>query len=223
MNTVDIFIEGINITNVQIVFFLGIQIDNKLNWKKHIDYTANKVAKGIGILYKCRLYVKKKSLIDLYYAMIYPYLTYCLHVWGSTYKSNLAKLVILQKKAIRFISSVHPKEHTKQLFINLKIIEFRNLHTLQIGIFMYKYTKKELPSIFDTMCVKNENVYNYYTRQHNCFKLPIVKTDLRKMSMIYQGPCIWNDLQKTICLNCSVYTFKRKLKQYILQKQSNAN
>ena len=33
---------------------LGVTIDDKLSWSKHIDYTASKVAKSIGIICKAR-------------------------------------------------------------------------------------------------------------------------------------------------------------------------
>ena len=34
--------------------FLGVYIDNSLNWKKHISYIAGKISHGIGILLKSR-------------------------------------------------------------------------------------------------------------------------------------------------------------------------
>ena len=40
----------------------------------------------------------------LYYPLIYPYFYYCKIVWASTYKTNLRRLVILQKRIIRIIN-----------------------------------------------------------------------------------------------------------------------
>ena len=39
--------------------------------------------------------------MSLYYSFIYPYLTYCNHIWGATYKTRLKRLVMLQNKTVR--------------------------------------------------------------------------------------------------------------------------
>ena len=56
--------------------YLGVIVDHKLNWIEHISYIKNKVPKGIGIMYKTRHFLNKKSLLSLYHSYIYPYLIY---------------------------------------------------------------------------------------------------------------------------------------------------
>ena len=34
--------------------FLGVLLDENQNWKEHIKYTGNKIAKNLGLLYKAR-------------------------------------------------------------------------------------------------------------------------------------------------------------------------
>ena len=78
--------------------YIGVIIDYKLNWCEHIAHIKNKVSKGIGILYKARQFLDKKSLHNLYYSYIYPYLIYCIAVWGSGCQTHLRPLFIVQKK-----------------------------------------------------------------------------------------------------------------------------
>ena len=56
------------------VKYLGIIIDHKLNWVQHITYVKNKIAKGIGIMYKARRFLNKAWFTNLYHTYIYPYL-----------------------------------------------------------------------------------------------------------------------------------------------------
>ena len=49
-----LLIDGKRIMEVNETKFLGVIIDNKLNWKPHIRYVGTKVAKGIGIILKSR-------------------------------------------------------------------------------------------------------------------------------------------------------------------------
>ena len=53
--------------------FLGLILDNKLNWKAQFKLLSSKVAKTIGILSKARKCLGKKVLIQLYYGFMYPY------------------------------------------------------------------------------------------------------------------------------------------------------
>ena len=62
--------------------YLGLIIDNKLNWSAHITHVKNKVSKCVGILFKARTYTSRKRLLELYHSFAYPYLIYCVELWG---------------------------------------------------------------------------------------------------------------------------------------------
>ena len=88
---VNIKIENQNIEQVCKANFLGIIIDEQLNWKEHILYVSNKISKAIGVIIKA-ISPGKRALLSLYYSMIYPYLTYCCQIWGATYIYNMDRL-----------------------------------------------------------------------------------------------------------------------------------
>ena len=77
---------------------MGICIDSNLNWKSQTNYIAKKIKRNIGILSKLRYHVSEQILVNLYYALIYPFLIYGITIWGNTYPSTL------QKKAIPIIT-----------------------------------------------------------------------------------------------------------------------
>ena len=62
--------------------FIGVCILE--SWKTHMEYISTKISKGIGILVRARTLLFRESLLTLYNSLIKPYLTYCLHSWGST-------------------------------------------------------------------------------------------------------------------------------------------
>ena len=47
------------------------------------------MCKSIGIMYIARQFLTKKALLMLYYAYIYPYMTYCIEVWGHASQTQL--------------------------------------------------------------------------------------------------------------------------------------
>ena len=76
----------------EFIKFLGVLLDENLNWKEHIKYTENKIAKNLGLLYKARPFLERNALLALYYSYIQTYINYANIAWGSTCRTNLKKL-----------------------------------------------------------------------------------------------------------------------------------
>src|ERR1700733_12609330 len=80
---------------VESTIFLGVYIDQQLDWSIHIKMISTKIAKNIGVINRIAHFVPNKVLLNLYYNLIYPYLSYCNNVWASNYKHRLTKLHVL--------------------------------------------------------------------------------------------------------------------------------
>ena len=202
------------ISEVNSTKFLGVIINNPPNWKNHLDHICTKVSKNISIFLKAMRVFDIRTLSSLYYSLIYPYLTYCIQVWGSKCQSHLSKLVILQINIVRIIHGVPPRTHTEPLFSELNTSKVRNLYKYSIALFMYKLKYFKLPDIFP-MFVHNYEIHNYETRQLKHFHLPPCRTNFSKMSIEYQGPIIWNEISSNVDIDCSIGTFKKRAKMYI--------
>ena len=64
--------------------YLGLVIDCHLSWQDHIDLIASKIRRNINITTKVKPLLGSQTLINLYYAFIYPYLTYgCMYTMGQ--------------------------------------------------------------------------------------------------------------------------------------------
>ena len=100
--------------------YLGILIDNKLNFKQHIQIVESKIAKSVGILNKLRHIFPSSALLLIYLPLVHPHLLYSLPIWESTFSTYLQKLQRLQNKAIRIISNCNPKTSSTPLFTNTK-------------------------------------------------------------------------------------------------------
>lgn len=79
--------------------YLGVLIDFNLSWKTQVDSVVlKKIKRSIGMLSKLLYYVNITLLINLYYSLIYPFLTYGILLWGNAYTTTLQPLYILLKK-----------------------------------------------------------------------------------------------------------------------------
>ena len=145
-----IFIDGNKTMEVTETKFLGVIIDCKLNWSSYITYITKKVAKGVGIILKARKFFDQETLLTLYYRFVYPYLNYCIHVWGKAYNVHNHDLMILKNKAIRIVHGVSPRTNANKLYFDYNILSLKRFYSYNIGIFMYKFSKNMLPEFLKT-------------------------------------------------------------------------
>ena len=73
-------------------------MDSHLNWKDHVYEFSKKFSRGIGFFLKLRNFVSTHIFKQVYYSIIYSLFTYAVMVWGNTYKTNIQRLVVLQKE-----------------------------------------------------------------------------------------------------------------------------
>ena len=128
--------------------YSGVLVDQHLTFEEHCKFIKGKIARGIGILYKGKKYLNQKSLLNIYYAFIYPYFTYCITVWGNTSSYILDPLVKLQKRAIRLVDGAGKYDHTAPVFQKYELLNLRDLYIYCAQIFLSKHHQKTLPECF---------------------------------------------------------------------------
>ena len=128
------------------VKYLGILIDKNLSWKHHIDHIIIKVSRTVGLIAKLRHFVSTHILLNIYQALIVPYLTYGLTVWGQACKSYLDKLLKLQKRALRFIYFSDHNEHAIPLFVDAHILPLKFVYYESIATLMFDVRNRTAPS-----------------------------------------------------------------------------
>ncbi len=62
---------------------LGVNIDERLTWEKHIDMICSKVSAGIGAIRRIRPFVSPATLKLIYNAIVQPYFDYCSPLWDN--------------------------------------------------------------------------------------------------------------------------------------------
>ena len=150
-----IFINGQKITKVKSTKFLGIFIDEKLDWSAHLDYLVKKLRSVSGALCRIRRSIPVEYYKTIYAALFESHLSFGISVWGVALKQNDSdKVFITQKHSIRVLfgdldayldklatcarvrefgkqklgSKFYTKEHTKPIFNRLKLLTVQNLH-----------------------------------------------------------------------------------------------
>ena len=178
---ISIQIDNSVIERVKETVFLGVILNEHLSWKPHFLSVSRKISESIGIIYKSSFYLPKISLLSLYYSLVYPYLIYCVSVWGWTYQSNLNRIIILQKKIIRIISKVSFDSHTGVLFREQEILKFSDIYLYQMGKFMYLFKRRLLPNYVRDMFTLASQIHSHNTRNSSLFCIPHCRTNFLKI------------------------------------------
>ena len=63
------------------VKYLGVFIDENLNWKTHINNISTKLIKSNAMLPKLRDFVNKDIFLSVYYGIFHSHLSYICLVW----------------------------------------------------------------------------------------------------------------------------------------------
>ena len=157
-------INGIRLEHVTEFNFLGLIIDQHLNWKPHIDKVSSKIARSVGVLNRLKRFLPANILRTVYNAMILPHLQYGILCWGH----NLSRLRKLQKKAIRAVSHKKYNAHTEPIFKDLNLLNIDDIFSYFKLKFYYKLQNQLLPNYFLHMFPLNSDIHDHSTRQaHN--------------------------------------------------------
>ena len=173
---------------------------------------------------KLRYYLSIQELKQIYYNLIYPYISYSILAWGSVYNTHIKKIQVKQNHTVRliFFSRTFDREteSAKPLLNLLDLLTVDNIYRLEMLKFSHSWHNGRLPEVFDNTFQYARNIHRYntrYTAKQNFYKYK-VKTNVGKQSVSYMAIDIWKDLPSSL-KDSSVYGFPKYIKRYLLSEQ----
>ena len=212
-------INGANLAYVSNIRLLGINIDNVLNWKLHIDSVCNTISSKVGLLHRLSRFLSRDQLIIIYTALIQSVIDYALTVWGSCYRTYLDTLQKIQNRCARICTNNFDYNTPSSLLLKqLKWMDIATHHTYFTGILMYKFVNGLLPPNLMNEFRFVRDIHTYPTRSscNNNIVLPLVKTEFFKRALSYTGPVLWNSLPPDLRNSASANMFKKSFKCFLL-------
>ena len=86
---------------------------------------------------------------------------------------------------------------------------------------MFKFHGGKLPSIFDTLFMRNRPVHSHLTCQANSFRIPVARTRLFQRTVSFKGVTLYNSLYKKSSNRMFSNWIKYRLKMYLLYNDMN--
>ena len=153
--------------------FLGLWIDEKLNWSHHCNNLITKLKRNLALVRNTKNLFNQTTLKLIYHAHIQTHINYGLVVWGGMISNEmLNRLQRIQSKCLKYINKGTCQPH------ELKLLSVKQLVQLEHAKLGYRLQNKLLPKKIiqiiatDSSNKSLEKTHKYHTRNKNKTESP---------------------------------------------------
>ena len=132
--------------------------------------------------------------------------------WGQAGKTQLNKLLILQKRALRFMCFADRCDHAIPLFLHAKVLPIHFLYYKLLAETMHDVNNDVIPSQLKDLFIPTAKIHSYNTRSSvsNNFYIKKSKLEIERKSFSRIGAKLWNEIP-TKYRTLPKLIFKRKI------------
>ena len=208
-----------NVLNrVRNVKYLGMLIDDGLNWDPHIKQLSLQLSKSSAIIYRLRNFVDTETLKLLYYSLIYSRVQYGIILWGTATYSRQKKIVLRLNNIVWIMTWSKKFDHASILYKQLKLLKLEDIYKLELSKFMHQLNCNMTPKVFEKNFVKLESVHSYSKRQKtkNNYFLTRVNKSMSQKQLAFRGAKLWATLDNSMKTK-PLAVFKKILKERMIR------
>ena len=220
-NTPLLTINGSSLERVHTIKFLGVILNDKLDWKDHKIYIKTKISKNIGIINKCRKILNLKDVLSMYNCFVLPYLSYCLPLWGSLEVQNSDIVKKAQNKVVRLMANTKRTHKAWDKLIDLNILPIDDLYKLEVAKICHKHIYGNLPTTFEDNVMPMLSVMAHSSNTRHSSDINYQFEPSSKLTMAnksFTSDCIriWNNIPNNIKIQSSSKIFSKDLCVHLL-------
>ena len=207
---------GVKISRSSSVKYIGLILDEKLDFKEHTASVIKSVTKFFGMFKKIKDHISFKLARQLYFAFIYSRLKYGIEIYGNCAKTLMKKLQIVQNKLLKFLFKKGPLTGTDELHHEIRILQLKDLFEFSLAKLVHDCLNDNCPPSFS----------NYFqfrppsllSRVMDTLTIPKSKKGVGQSRVECKGAKIWNKTDKSITSLPNRNSFKKTLMDSILAK-----
>ncbi|KAJ8706878.1 hypothetical protein PYW07_012956 [Mythimna separata] len=132
----NLMLDGKKLDAITETVFLGVTIDSKLQWGAHIGTLSGRLSSAAYAVRKIRQLTDVATARLVYYAYFHSIMSYGILLWGSA--ADADSIFILQKRTIRAIYKMGPRESLRNIFGEIDIITLPSLYILESILYVRK-------------------------------------------------------------------------------------
>ena len=212
-------IRGNDLYLVQNGKYLGVQVDDSLDWKNQIKAIPSKVSKALALLKHAKKFLPASSLRSLYLSIVEPHCRYCWPVWGCYGSSTLLQLQKLQNRAARILTNSTFDVPSSPFIRSLGWMTIADLISFESKQLVFKSLNNQAPQYICKLFQRNSECSSRDLRNTAMdLRLPMSTSLNGQKRYSYRGAKLWNNLAFEIKQAPSLSVFKQRL---LINKNSN--
>lgn len=204
------------IDRVQHIKFLGVHIDEFLDWDFHIKQVLVKMTAGNYSLNMIKNILPQSLKRLVYFANVQSHMCYALSAWGSMIKSkDRKKLQVQQNKAIRAICKLERRDRLSDHYRNLNILKIEDLIQLELLKISHKYIYGNLPVRLGNLF--NLSHHTHHTRTRNYLRAAHHTIEKYNVSFLGKSPHLWLHLVDELKNKSKIQLFTKHYCYYMIR------
>ena len=221
-NLPDVYFNGIKLEWVSSIKYLGIIIDNKLNFVPQAREVFVKVSKMHGVFYSLSSLVPKATLVTVYHSLVYPLITQNMLIWGGISAANLKNIKTMMNNILRCILKVErdhnniPLVSVNTMYKSLNLLQFDDIYRYLLIRFLHLVLYKNT-ELFHEYFAPLLPSHSYNTRNIR-INLPVVRLEVERHFTLFQSCKLLNELPDELLEPQSDNSLKVKYKRFALSQ-----
>jgi len=207
-------VDDRNVDHVDNAKFLGVIIDDKLNFKRHVNDLARKLSRSIGMMNRISYFVPPFAKRKIFYSLVYSRMSYGLLAWGM----SSARTKNTMERLIRKCRGIVEYPVTVGSDAAATILNFDLMYKYSASVKLYRVVKMDQHQYFLTIFNSLLPNHNHQTRFSvlDTFNVPYTCKAKCQKKFLFQSVGIWNSLPGYVKEARSLSSFKKMLKRELL-------
>lgn len=187
--------------------FLGIHIDQHLDWSEQISTVCRRVNTASYSLRILSKYLDLNTIRVVYFANIQSVLRFGVIFWGAS--TDAQRVFIAQKRAVRILGSMRYRDSCRSRFRELNILTFTGLYIYECLKFLFK----------------NRNLYSgleighQFNTRNLGLNVPMHRLTATERGPAYASVKFFNKLPNNLKAETNFRTFKNSLLNLLIRME----
>lgn len=196
---------------------LGVILDSKLSWTRHIDSVVVKMGRNISIIKRCSAFVTPQLIKQVIQTLVLSHLDYCPMIWSNATKKDLGKLQLAQNRAARLALRCTLRSSVNNMHVRLSWMKVTDRLTASLLVFVRNINTLKYPNCLYKLLTPSSNIHAHHTRHvtRGRYTIPKARTQSMQRTVLYRAMVAWNSLPEQIAKAQTKASFKRQLKQHL--------
>ncbi len=211
--------QGEEIEKVNEFKFLGVVLDSKLKFGKHVKKISKTIKSNLDCFKLIRHQISYKAAQLYMHGMIFSHMSYCVTVWSQTCVTVIKPISSLYNQALKIMDKKPMRWHHCHILKQYNMLSFDDCLKFSTVKMVFKCLQNLAPDVLCKLVSRQSSGrITRGTTSGNC-KVERRKTSFGQSTFSIKGSQMWNTLPTEIKTIQDIKVFTKNVKDWLKQNQ----